>query len=123
MCLEKFNSILSYSMTNLRDFISGTIALSTMTIAMGLSPYIAGFFPRFRAMRLTLRCFLLIAGNILSYFVMSGVDAMVKQDESGVLVFIVIGVSRAVQGSCTGLFLVIVQVREHVPGYSLLLYR
>ena len=100
------NSIPSYSMTNLRDFISGTIALSTMTIAMGLSPYIAGFFPRFRAMRLTLRCFLLIAGNILSYFVMSGVDAMVKQDESGVLVFIVVGVSR-----------------EHVPDSSLLLYR
>ena len=48
---------------------------------------------------------------------------MVQQDKSGVLVFVVIGVSRAVQGACTGLFFVIVQVREHVPGSSLLLYR
>ena len=35
---------------------------------------------------------------------------MVRQDKSGVLVFIVIGVSRAMQGACTGLFFVIVQV-------------
>ena len=27
------------------------------------------------------------------------------------------------EGACTGLFFVIVQVREHVPGSSLLLYR
>ena len=27
------------------------------------------------------------------------------------------------EGACTGLFFVIVQVRKHVPGSSLLLYR
>ena len=41
---------------------------------------------------------------------MSGVDEMVKKDPSGVLVFIVIGVSRAFQGAFTGIFFVIVQV-------------
>ena len=49
---------------------------------------------------------------MLSYFVMSGVDEMVRKDPSGDFVFIVIGLSRAFQGACTGIFFVIVQVSK-----------
>ena len=49
---------------------------------------------------------------MLSYFVMSCVDEIVKKDPSGDFVFIVIGVSRVFQGACTGIFFVIVQVSK-----------
>ena len=44
---------------------------------------------------------------------MSGVDEMVRTDPSGDFVFIVIGLSRAFQGACTGIFFVIVQVSKY----------
>ena len=90
----------------------GLIALSTITISLAFCPYIARSFPQFRVISITWRCFLLLAGNVFSYFVMSGVDEMVRKDPSGVVAFTVIGASRAFQGACSGIFFVIVQVSK-----------
>ena len=86
------------------------IAISTITISLAFSPYIARFFPRFQAISITWRCFLLSTGNVLSYIVVSGVDEMARTDPSGFLAFTVIGISRVFQGACSGIFFVIVQV-------------
>ena len=92
------------------SFLAGTVAISTMLLTQAVSPYIARFLPRFRAQPLTRRCLLLVTGNMACYFVMSAVDVMVETDPGGGLVFAIIGVSRALQGVCSGLFFVIVQV-------------
>ena len=48
---------------------------------------------------------------------MSGIQEMVQIDPSGVLVFTVIGISRAVQGACNGILFVIFQVSFVVKRY------
>jgi len=44
---------------------------------------------------------------------MAAGDVMVERDPGGALVFTVIGVSRALQGICAGLFFVILQVSSN----------
>ena len=91
----------------------GTIAVSTLVFTQAIGPYIVPIIPGFRTIPLTKRCLILTTGRILCYFVMAAGDAMVETDPGGALVFTVIGVSRALQGICVGLFFVILQVSSN----------
>ena len=99
---------------------TGTIAISTLNLTQAMGPYIVALFPGFRKVPLVRRCLILFIGITLCYVALSGVDTIIDVNPGGAALFSVIGVSRAVQGLCTGLLFVIVQVSQRVTSLFLI---